>query len=581
LGLADQLAKAVGPVTLASLLEGRLSPLEHVASALLIPLTAHGELLGALLIDAPASRTASDDWKAFAQAIGRQMSLALSLARAFAQVAASEERARALMENAGDAIFVTSEKDVILEINRAGEKLLGLPQSRIVGQHASQFIPEKERALLDSDVGQLQRHMLRADGIHVPIELSATLVEAGGERLKIAIVRDVSERNALAAQLRQAQKMEAIGRLAGGVAHDFNNTLSVVISLSELALSDLSPDDPLAADLAEIKKAGENAADLTRQLLAFSRQQGAERRIVVLNDVVRDMERMLRRLIGVDVELSVALASDLFRIHVDVGLLHQVLLNLVVNARDAMPHGGKLTIETLNTEIGAAGARQRPGLKPGAYVVLRVADTGLGMTEATRARIFEPFFTTKEEGKGTGLGLATVFGIVQQSDGFVAVDSEPGRGTTFEVYLPQTQDRIEEIAPRKLAKARRGSETVLLVDDEDQVRAAVRNILRRDGYEVIEAHNAGEALLSCEKHGGPIHLLLTDVVLPQMSGPELAKRLRESRPALKVLCMSGYTDDRLTRHGLLGSELAFLQKPLTVESLTRKVREVLDSGAAA
>jgi CheY-like chemotaxis protein len=374
--------------------------------------------------------------------------------------------------------------------------------------------------------------------------------------------------------------MEAVGRLAGGVAHDFNNVLSVVMTYAELLLADLGEGDPHRADLEEIVKAGRRAADLTRQLLMFSRQQVLEPKVLDLNAVVGNLERMLTRVLGADVELVFLPSKDLGRVRADPGSLEQVLMNLVVNARDAMPTGGKLTIETTNVIVDEEYARMHAGARPGPHVMLAVTDTGVGMDQATCARIFEPFFTTKDKSKGTGLGLSTVFGIVQQSNGTIWVYSEPGNGTTFKIYLPCVDDKLDSTTSRALPATQRGTETILVVDDDDQVRIAASSILRRNGYTVIDAHNAGEALLHSERHTGRIHLLLTDVVMPQMSGPELARRLASGRPDMKVLCMSGYTDDSIVRHGILQSQVAYLQKPVTPRSLAQRVREVLDAVTA-
>ena len=382
---------------------------------------------------------------------------------------------------------------------------------------------------------------------------------------------------ALEEQLRQSQKMEAIGRLAGGVAHDFNNLLSVVLSYSELLIADLKEGDPIRDDIEEIRRAGTRAASLTRQLLMFSRQQVIEPKVLDLNEVLSAMEKMLRRLVGEDVELTSVPGAALGRVRVDPGSIEQVIMNLAINARDAMPTGGKLSMETANVTLDEEYARGHLSAKPGSYVMFSMTDTGTGIEKAMLTRIFEPFFTTKEQGKGTGLGLSTVFGIVQQSGGNVWVYSEPGMGTTFKVYLPTVDDVAEAAEPPRGLTTLRGSETILLVEDEEQVRNVVRGILRRHGYTVVEAASAGEALLLSEQHVGPVHLLLSDVVMPHMSGPELAKRLVHSRPEMKVLCMSGYTDDAAVRHGVIDAAFAYLQKPITVEALTRKVRDVLDS----
>jgi two-component system cell cycle sensor histidine kinase/response regulator CckA len=378
-------------------------------------------------------------------------------------------------------------------------------------------------------------------------------------------------------QLRHAQKMEAVGMLAGGIAHDFNNILSVILSYGEMVLSELKPGEPMHDDLAEICKAGQRAADLTRQLLMFSRQQVTEPRVLDLNEVLAGVDKMLQRILGADVDLVSLPESQLGRVRVDPGSMEQVIMNLVVNARDAMPTGGKLTIETANVELDETFVRTHHAKQPGPHVMLAVTDTGAGMDQATLARIFEPFFTTKDRGKGTGLGLSTVFGIMQQSGGSVWVDSEVGRGTTFRIYLPCVDAPIDAARAFEAPTDLRGTETILLVEDDDQVRAVALAILRKSGYHVIDARNAGEALLRSERHPSAIHLLLTDVVMPEMSGPELAKRLTGTRPEMKVLCMSGYTDDSIVRHGVLEAHLPFLQKPITPAALTTRVREVLEA----
>ncbi len=380
-------------------------------------------------------------------------------------------------------------------------------------------------------------------------------------------------------QLRQSQKLEAVGRLAGGIAHDFNNLLSVILSYSEILSSGLKTDDPARTDLDEIKKAGGRAADLTRQMLAFSRQQVLDLRILDLNEIVTNVNRMLTRVLGEDIELKTLLAAKLVKVKADPGQIEQVLMNLVVNARDAMPTGGKLTIETSNVELDAAYAREHLGVLPGAYVMIAVSDTGMGMDKATQARIFEPFFTTKELGKGTGLGLSTVFGIIKQSGGNIWLYSEPGGGTTFKIYLPQAEGKVDwspSLVPTPMEV--RGTETVLLVEDEDQVRAVASGILKRTGYHVLEARSPGEALLVSEQHPVKIHLLLTDVVMPKMNGRQLSERIALMRPDIRTIFMSGYTDNVIVHHGLLDSGVSFLQKPFTPDSLGRKVRQVLDTG---
>jgi CheY-like chemotaxis protein len=371
--------------------------------------------------------------------------------------------------------------------------------------------------------------------------------------------------------------MEAVGRLAGGVAHDFNNVLSVILSYAEMLVADLKAGDPMRHDVEEIRKAGQRAADLSRQLLMFSRRNVIEPKVLDLNDVLAGMDSMLQRILGEDVDMVTSPGQLLGRVYVDPTSIEQVIMNLVVNARDAMPTGGKLTLETADVILDDAYAEEHPGVKAGPYVMVAVKDTGMGMDKATQARIFEPFFTTKPNDKGTGLGLSTVFGIAQQSGGSVWVYSEPGKGATFKVYLPRVEGDVETRPTQSIPAAGRGTETILLVEDDDQVRVVALRILRRHGYHVVAARHAGEAILLSEQYAGVIHLLVTDVVMPQMSGPELAKRLANARPEMKVLCMSGYADDSIVRHGVVEAKVAYLQKPLTTDALARKVREVLDA----
>jgi PAS domain S-box-containing protein len=380
-------------------------------------------------------------------------------------------------------------------------------------------------------------------------------------------------------QFRQSQKMEAIGRLAGGIAHDFNNLLTGITGYSELLLNSLKPEDPMRGNLEEIRKAAARAASLTHQLLAFSRQQVLRPVILDLNALLANLHKMLRRLIGEDIELVTLLGPGLGRVEADRGQMEQVIMNLVVNARDAMPEGGRLILETANEELDEAYARTHPPTEPGSYVMLAISDTGCGMGPDTLARIFDPFFTTKEQGKGTGLGLSTVYGIIKQSDGYIWAYSEPGQGTTFKVYLPQVQGEVSVEAETVPAPVELplGSETVLLVEDEDSVRNLVRTILRKNGYTVLEARHGAEALRVAIQHTGPIHLMLTDVVMPLMSGRQLAERLAPLRPDMKVMYMSGYTDQAIVHHGVLEPGTIFLQKPFTPNSLACKVREVLDA----
>ena len=418
----------------------------------------------------------------------------------------------------------------------------------------------------------------RKDGTKFWSNLAISPVSDAGGRLVnfVGVQTDVTARRQLEAQLLQAQKMEAVGRLAGGVAHDFNNILSVILSYADLIGSDLTPGEPLHADVEEIRKAGLRATGLTRQLLAFSRQQVMEVRVLNLNDLLADIEKMLGRLLGADIDLTMLNARDVGNIKADAGQVEQIVMNLAVNARDAMPRGGHLTIGTANVTLDAAYAGAHHDIAPGSYVELAVTDDGTGMDKETQVRLFEPFFTTKEQGKGTGLGLATVFGIVKQSGGHILVYSEPGNGTTFKIYFPRVNAAAAtQRSPPISQEPEHRTGTILLVEDEDQVRTLATTILRRQGYVVLDAPNGGEAMLICEQFGANIDLLLTDVVLPRMSGRQLAERLAPDRPSMRVLYMSGYTDDAVLQHGILDADVAFLQKPFTPTSLSRKVREVL------
>jgi hypothetical protein len=473
-----------------------------------------------------------------------------------------------------------------LDVNEAAVREYGYSRDEFLTMTIKDIRPPEDvPALLEAErqVELLPKfgvwRLRKKTGEIIQVELTKHTFTVGDRVTRLAVGRDVTERLRLEEQLRQSQKMEAVGRLAGGVAHDFNNVLSVILSYGELLLADMKPGDPIRADIEEIHKAGKRATDLTRQLLMFSRQQVLAPKVLDLNDVLTSMDKMLQRILGADVDLVSIPTQPLGRVRADPSSIEQVIMNLVVNARDAMPTGGKLTMETDNVVLDDAYAQAHLGVKPGPHVMLAVSDTGTGINRETLARIFEPFFTTKESGKGTGLGLSTVFGVVQQSGGSVWVYSEVGKGTTFKVYLPRVDAAVEVAGETVPPTTLRGSETILLVEDDDQVRVVAGGILRRNGYHVIDARNAGEALLHSEKHPSTIHLLLSDVVMPQMSGPELAKRLASARPGMRVLCMSGYTDDSIVRHGVLEAHIAYLQKPITPEALTTRVREILDGAA--
>ncbi|HEY6561545.1 MAG TPA: ATP-binding protein [Polyangiaceae bacterium] len=424
------------------------------------------------------------------------------------------------------------------------------------------------------------------EGVRPPTREQLDYLVGMASQLVVAAarIRFLEERRHSAEQLRlaqeqflHAQKLEAVGRLAGSIAHDFNNLLSVILSYSSMLLDDLQPSGQTREDIEMIKKAGERAAELTRHLLAFSRQQVREPRILDLNEVLQQAERLLARLLGEDIQLVTRFAAGLWKVKVDPGQMDQVVMNLAVNARDAMPRGGTLTLATKNVFLDPPLASEHFGALRGAHVVLCIADSGTGMDLETRARIFEPFFTTKEKGKGTGLGLATVFGIVKQSQGAIVCESAPGEGTCFDLYFPRADEEEDQAPERVPPRTLSGSETVLLVEDQDEVRQVAHDILRRYGYVVLEARNAGEALVASERHPRPIHLLLTDVIMPQMGGPELATRLRVERPGLRVLYTSGYTEGVVLSGAFNDASATFLQKPIVPEALAQRIREVLDA----
>jgi len=431
-----------------------------------------------------------------------------------------------------------------------------------------------EAALMPPGV-KIWRHRT-GDGRLIDVEAAVHDTEFNGKPARLAVLLDITGRRRLEDQLRQAQKMEAVGMLAGGVAHDFNNLLTIITGYSQLILNNIEQDDPNRHSVEQIMKAGERAAALTKQLLAFSRRQVLQPKVLELNKLVTSLATMLQRLIGEDIDLRLVLPQELGRVSADPGQIEQVLMNLVVNARDAMPQGGVLTVETKNIHLDEHYVGRHISAKPGPYVLLAVSDTGAGMDQATQARLFEPFFTTKGSGKGTGLGLSTVFGIIKQSGGSVEVYSEPGRGTSVKVYLPRIDQPVAIETQAERAKAARGSETLLLVEDDEMVRTLVHETLLREGYRILDAPGPIEAKKLADQHKGTIHLMITDVVMPKINGRDLAEQLTRRRPEMKVLYMSGYTDNAVLANGILDKEVAFLQKPFTPTALTQKVRDVLE-----
>ena len=500
----------------------------------------------------------------------------------------NERRTRLIIDTALDAVITMDAAGRISEWNSQAEKMFGWPRSEVLGKRiAETIIPESYRdahqkglrRFLDSGEGpvlnqRIEITALRRDGVEFPIELAISPAKFGSEWTFSAFIRDLTEKRSLEAQLQHASKMEAVGQLAGGIAHDFNNILTVIISYGAMLLDSIDPKDPNRQDVQQIATAAERAATLTRQLLAFSRKQVMQPQVININAVIGDIENMLRRLIGEDIVLNASLDPEIVSVSVDPGQLEQVLVNLVVNARDAMPGGGRLTICTANASLMADS--NGDGLKAGDYVVLAVRDTGIGMTEEVRQRIFDPFFTTKERGRGTGLGLSTAYGIVKQSGGEITVDSEPGKGTTFKVYFPCLKTGTDgsdfELTSDHVPQ---GSETVLLVEDDATLRGLAERVLKKCGYEVLVAAGGDEAL-AISARVAKIDAVVTDVVMPGMNGRELVEKLVQSRPGIATLLMSGYTDDKVLQRGVLHGDTAFLQKPFSPEQFASKVRAVLD-----
>ena len=507
----------------------------------------------------------------------------------------SERHYRTLFETVADGIFLVSRDEKVVEVNRAAcrqlgytrEELLGMTLRQIVPPEALDHLAETQREVAAKRFVRVDASHLRKDGSTYPVELTVSLTEVEGAPAFMAVARDVTERlraeavrRRLEEQLQHAVKMESIGRLAGGVAHDFNNLLTAILGNLELAKDRLQSDDGVQELLGEVREAAVSAAGLTRQLLAFSRKQIVEPRLVDLNELIARMHRMLVRLIGEDIELRSLPGPGLATVKIDPGLAEQVLVNLAVNARDAMAGGGALVIETATVTLDEEYRRSHPLVEPGEYVRLAISDTGCGMSDEVKRHLFEPFFTTKPRGQGTGLGLATIYGAIRQSNGHVEVYSEVGKGTTFKIYLPAESGAPESLTPpldpRPVAG---GSETILVVEDDARVRHIATHVLLDAGYRVLSASNGEAALAVASNHGDPIHLLVTDVVMPGMNGRQLAERLVQSHPETRALFTSGYTENIIAHHGVLDSGIEFLSKPYTLEVLTRRVREMLDKAA--
>jgi PAS domain S-box-containing protein len=500
-----------------------------------------------------------------------------------------------LLECAGEGIYGLDLEGRVTFINPKGASIVGYEVAELIGapMHARCHhtredggpFPGEEcpihAAMRDGAVRAVDDDVMwTKDGVAVPVEYVSTPIrdEGGGVTGAVVVFRDITERRRLERMIQQSQKLEAVGRLAGGVAHDFNNMLGVITGYGELMRRQLDADHPARPRLEHILKAAQRAAGLTRQLLAFSRKQVVQPRLLDLNAVVGDLDKMLHRVIGEDVELELRAGEGLGAVKADPTQLEQVIVNLVVNARDAMPKGGHLTIETANADLDEAYAAAHPPAQAGRFVMLAVSDTGVGMDEETQRRIFEPFFTTKPPGEGTGLGLATVYGIVKQSDGYIWVYSEPGRGTTFKVYLPRVDEEPESLAPSvPAATLPRGNETVLVVEDLESLREVIREALQEQGYTLLLASHGEDALALARRHDGPINLMLTDLVMPKLGGVDLARQIASLRPEMRVVYMSGYTDGAISRQGALPPGTVLLEKPFTADRLARAVREALDA----
>ena len=488
-----------------------------------------------------------------------------------------------------DTIWILDIDQRVLRANKTTERFFQRPSSESIGKHCWEIVHGTTEPVAGCPI-LCARKSLHREVMEIQIgkgwfEIIAdpVLDAAGHYTGSVHIIRDITEHKqaeqeiaSLQEQLHQSQKMEAIGRLAGGIAHDFNNLLTVIQGNAQLSILRLREGDPLRENIEEIQKASEGAEVLTRQLLAFSRRQIMEIRVLDLNQILQGLDNMLRRIIGEDIELMTFLSESTGNVKADPGQIEQMIMNIAVNARDAMPDGGDLIIETANVELDEEYARAHIAVNPGRYVMLSLSDTGEGMTQDVKEQIFDPFFTTKERGKGTGLGLSTVYGIVKQSRGSIWVYSEPGKGTTFKIYLPQIDEPLEELKKGVFHEIAGGSETILVVEDEETVRKFVVSVLERQGYRVLDASDGNEALLLCGEFKDSIHLILTDVVMPGMSGRKLVEFLKEISPEIKALYMSGYTDNAIVHHGMLEEGIEFIQKPFTVEKLAGKVREVLD-----
>lgn len=564
---------------------------ENSKSWLGVPLKTSAKTIGVLAVQHYEDPDAYDQRDVqFLSSVGGQIAMAIERKRSEEMLRVSEERFSKAFNFTPLSMSLVSISDLrIIDVNNSFLSLGGYDRSQVIGRNAMDLQLWGDRETTANFIDKLKtQHSIKGLETQVALEngsvrvclTSAETINLHGEQCVLSVTTDITEHRALEEQLRQSQRMEAIGQLAGGVAHDFNNVLTAITGYSELSLRRLGINHPVSKNIEQIQKAGSRAAGLTRQLLAFSRRQLLQAKIFDLNVLVSEMNQMLERLIGEDIQLNTVLKPGSAKVKADPGQIEQILLNLIVNARDAMEKGGDLTIETDVVELDEHYADKRVSIVPGQYVLLAVSDTGVGMDQATQQRIFEPFFTTKEVGKGTGLGLSTVYGIVKQSNGYIWVYSETGKGTTFKVYLPSVDtNEVEEMETTKI-EIPRGDETILVVEDEEQLRALVKMILEESGYKVREATNGVEGLRLCNESSEHIDLMITDVVMPFMSGREMAEQVVNVRPQIKILYMSGYTDDSVVRHGVLEDHVFFLQKPFTPTALATKVRDVLNTPLA-
>jgi two-component system, cell cycle sensor histidine kinase and response regulator CckA len=498
----------------------------------------------------------------------------------------SEQYLYQIINHIGDPIFVKDREHKLVLFNDAFCAFSGLPRETSIGhpglpseQEVAEHLWKMEEEVFVTGKENLSEDTIKDErgNTHIVLTRKCPLADKNGEQQMVCVLRDITEYKRLEAQLLQSQKMEAIGVLAGGVAHDFNNLLNIINGYSELSLDELDLDNPIRENIEQIRNAGQRAAALTSQLLAFGRKQIMQPEILDLNAVIENMSSMLRRMIGEDIDFISKTQPDLGKINADPGKIQQIILNLVVNARDAMPSGGKLVIETANVDFKEDILLKNSTLKPGPYVMMAIGDNGIGMNAETKARIFEPFFTTKSKGKGTGLGLSIVYGIVNQSNGFIRVTGEPGKGTAFSIYFPKIEGEVRVLPENTTVADIGGRETILIAEDEESVRSLTSRILRDRGYHVLDAKDGLDALRMAQDYAGKIDLIVTDVVMPGISGHTLVVRLRATRPDIRALYVSGYTDDAIVHHGILDADIAFLQKPFTVDGLVRKVREVLNS----